>query len=214
MKAFDKLIEIVETLLGDKGCPWDKKQTLHSLKKYLIEETAEVVDAIDSEDNNEIKGEFCDLFFNAYFLARIAEKEGRFTVKEMLDHLNEKLVRRHPHVFGDAHIETLEDLKQQWKRIKQQEQNGAKPSLLDAIPKELPPLAKAQRMLDKMEDTHYQSFPTKPVEIEDEETLGSALFNLVHNGAKKGLNAELSLRKTLYKLEQEFRMYENERQSC
>ncbi|MDB2613659.1 hypothetical protein N9Y92_00690 [Chlamydiales bacterium] len=201
MKAFDELITITESLLGDKGCPWDKKQTLQSLKKYVIEESHEVIEAIDLDDNDKIKDEVCDLFFNGFFLSRIAQKEGRFSTEEMLSHLNEKLIRRHPHVFGEAKIDSLDELAVQWDKIKNKEKGDVKTNLFDNIPKDLPPLAKAHRILDRLESETIDPHHTKTPVINDEESLGSALFSLVIEAKDKGLNAEVSLRKFLTLLE-------------
>lgn len=102
MREFDELIEIIDRLLGPDGCPWDKEQTLQSLRSSVLEEVCEVIEAIDLNDNAHIKEELGDLFFNTIFLCKIAEKEKRFTVTEILKELNEKLIRRHPHVFGES----------------------------------------------------------------------------------------------------------------
>jgi tetrapyrrole methylase family protein/MazG family protein len=123
-EQFSRLIEIVDALLGPNGCPWDHKQTLSSLKEHLEEESAELFVEIDVNENNKILEELGDVFFVAFFMAKVAQKEGRFTLDEVLLNLNEKLIRRHPHVFGDAKVETIEELHEQWERIKLEEKRG------------------------------------------------------------------------------------------
>ncbi len=123
-EEFDRLEEITEALLGPDGCPWDQKQTLSSMKKYLEEEIGELFEEIDAGDDEKTMKELADVFFNVYFMTKIASKEKRFTLKDLLTHLNEKLIRRHPHVFGDAKVETLEELHEQWDRIKLEEKSS------------------------------------------------------------------------------------------
>lgn len=120
-KEFSRLNQIVDALLGPGGCPWDHQQTLSSVKKHLTEETEELFVEIDADDNKKILEELGDVFFVAFFMAKIAQKEGRFTFEALLNTLNEKLVRRHPHVFGGAKVNSLEELHAQWERIKLEE---------------------------------------------------------------------------------------------
>lgn len=123
-EAFKELNHISSRLLGPGGCPWDQKQTLQSMKKYVEEEVGELFETIDEDKDERILEELGDHFFNAFFLAKIAEKEERFTVADLINYINKKLIRRHPHVFGDAKVETLEELEAQWAKIKEAEKNG------------------------------------------------------------------------------------------
>ena len=114
----DELIEVAETLMGPEGCFWDKKQTIHSIQAYFLEEAYEVLEAIDSGDQEKIIEELGDLLYVIIFCAKIAEKEKKFLLKDVFLSVKEKLIRRHPHVFGDAKIETIDELSKQWERIK------------------------------------------------------------------------------------------------
>ncbi len=115
------LLETLETLMGPDGCPWDQKQTFESLRSSVIEEAQEVVEAVNKKDDTNLQEELGDLLFNVLFFCKIAEKESRFTTQDVIKTLHDKLIRRHPHVFGDTKIETMEELKEQWERIKLEE---------------------------------------------------------------------------------------------
>jgi MazG family protein len=124
MKNFSEILEILDRLMGPQGCPWDAKQTFESLCESVMEEAAEVVEAVEEGDDPHLCEELGDLLFNVVFYCKIAEKEGRFTTVDVLDGLKEKLIRRHPHVFGDAVVETEEELLAQWNRIKEEEKKS------------------------------------------------------------------------------------------
>ena len=121
MKDFSEILEILDRLMGPNGCPWDRKQTFESLRESVLEEAQEVVEAVDEGDDAHLCEELGDLLVNVVFYCKIAEKEGRFTTVDVLNGLRDKLIRRHPHVFGDAVIETEEELRAQWDRIKEEE---------------------------------------------------------------------------------------------
>lgn len=211
MDAFDKLLQTITHLLSPQGCPWDQIQTMSSIRSNVIEEASELVEAIDLNDDLHIQEELGDLFFVILFLCKLAEKEGRSTLNDVLHDANEKLIRRHPHVFGDAKIDDIDALEKQWKEIKQQEKGKShRTSSLDGIPKDLPSLARAHKVHKKMAAA---SFPDAPKEspslsFENEEELGKTLYNIVAQAQEKGLNAEHALRKTLAHLEQAFRTFE------
>lgn len=125
MQEFQSLIDIIERLLAPDGCPWDREQTTRSMRSCLIEETNEVIEAIDHDDNRQMEEELGDLLFNVVFLCRLAEKEGRFNLKDVLQSIIAKLIRRHPHVFGEGKIlATTEEVLKQWKEIKEQEKKS------------------------------------------------------------------------------------------
>jgi len=215
MHACDELIEIIDRLLGPDGCPWDKVQTLQSLRSSVLEEVCEVIEAIDLDDNDHIKEELGDLFFNAIFLCKIAEKEKRFTFEEIVEELNEKLIRRHPHVFGDGKkINTVHELSQQWEKIKKEEKGKeTRSSALDGISKQLPALARTQKALKKMKKAGFQSQFSKSyfAHIHDEKSLGEHLLSLVEHAQEKDLDAEHALRKAFTHLEKDFRLFEKNR---
>ncbi|MBS4165267.1 Nucleoside triphosphate pyrophosphohydrolase [Neochlamydia sp. AcF65] len=212
MQEFNQLIEIIERLLAPGGCPWDQAQTLHSLRSSLLEESCEVIEAIDLGNNSHIQEELGDLFFNAVFLCKIAEKEKRFTFGAVLNELNEKLVRRHPHVFGEGKkINTSQELSQQWEEIKKREKGkDTRKSALDGISKGLPALSRAQKVLKKIKNSGYlRDLPTGDLAgIHNENELGKHLLFLVEVAQKQGLDAEHALRKTLTHLEKDFQLFE------
>ncbi len=152
-EKFAELVRIMARLRAPGGCPWDRKQSFDTIKSYLLEETYEVMDAIDSRDWPALAEELGDLLLQPVFFAEMAREEGYFTIADPLDAINRKLVRRHPHVFGDASAETAEDVKQRWDEIKKQEkaEQGAAQaaSILDEVPRNLPALMEAEKISKK-----------------------------------------------------------------
>ena len=149
---FERLVEIIRRLRAPDGCPWDREQTLSSLRPFLIEEVYEVIEAIDRADNDGLCGEIGDLFFEAVFLTQLSAESGLFTITETLGKIIDKLVRRHPHVFAlgastEAPLTSVE-VKKRWEEIKEREQerSGQRPSLLGGIPTSLPSLLQAYRI--------------------------------------------------------------------
>lgn len=124
MKVFDEFVETIATLRGENGCPWDIKQTHESLKECLLEESGEVIEAIDKKDDENLCEELGDLLLQVVMHAQIAAEEGRFTMEDVVRGVNEKMIRRHPHVFGDAKVDSVEDGLKLWEQIKQQEKAG------------------------------------------------------------------------------------------
>ena len=146
-KAFEKLVEIMARLRSESGCPWDRQQTHESLKKYLLEETYETIDAIDSGDMDELRAELGDLMLQILFHAQLARERGQFDIKDSIENITEKLLRRHPHVFGEAEVASAEEVLHRWDEIKSGEQGFEKRvSILDGVPKTLPALARAMEM--------------------------------------------------------------------
>jgi MazG family protein len=147
--AFQRLVDIMATLRGPGGCPWDHEQTIETLRGYLLEETYEVLDAIDRGDHDALRGEIGDLLFEGVFLAQVEADEGRFTVTDSLQAIADKLVRRHPHVFGaGGGLRTPGQVVEQWEQIKAREQAdaGARRALLAGVPKALPSLLRAHEI--------------------------------------------------------------------
>lgn len=211
MKEFNELVSILERLLAPDGCPWDREQTMESMRNSILEESCEVIEAIDLNENHKMEEELGDLFFNVLFMCRLAEKEKRFTIKDALNHINAKLIRRHPHIFGTAKVENSEEVLKQWEEIKKIEKTHQ--SIIDNIPKDLPSLARAQKLFKKIKKTEFKL----PVQEKDpyfnEESLGLALFEMVKKGSDKGLDSEMALRKVLSQIEQEFRKWEDKLKS-
>jgi len=142
-KEFTKLRDIIVELRGPNGCPWDKKQTHQSLKKYLLEEAYELIEAIDQEDIDHMIEELGDVLLQVMLHAQIGEDEGYFSIDEVIEGLSAKMVRRHPHVFGEGQAETTEDVLKNWQEIKREEKGGRTESILDGIGTHLPNLMRA-----------------------------------------------------------------------
>jgi len=150
LNSLSKLIKITETLMGDDGCPWDKVQTRESLKPYLVEETYEVLEALDTNDPEKIKDELGDLLYQILFHSKISSLKGEFDFRDVIDNLSEKMVRRHPHIFKEGKLNTPDQVVGQWEEIKKKENNKAnQKSILDSIPKNLPSLIRAQKLQKK-----------------------------------------------------------------
>lgn len=148
-RKFWELVEVVARLRSPTGCPWDREQTLASIRPYTLEETFEVLEAIDADDNVAIQEELGDLLLQVLLYAQIAQDEGRFDLPAILGELSEKLIRRHPHVFGEAQAETPEQVVQHWERVKQAEKQH-RTSKLEGVPADLPALARLARLQSKV----------------------------------------------------------------
>jgi XTP/dITP diphosphohydrolase len=219
---FYDLVELVKTLR--KECPWDRKQTHQSIKDNLIEEAYEAVEAIDREDFDELKKELGDLLLHVIFQTIMASESDNFTIKDVIYALQDKLIRRHPHVFEDVEVESEAEVAENWESIKMKE---GKESVLDGIPKHLPALIRAQRMQEKasnigfdwpesadvwdkveeeMEEFKQSVSDQNPEKMEEE--FGDLLFSLVNMARYQGLDAEDSMRQTNRKFDQRFRYIE------
>jgi MazG family protein len=151
--AFRQLCEVVAKLRSPEGCPWDRKQTLESIKPYTLEETYELLEAIDSGDDPHIVEELGDVLLQVMLDSQIGADEGRFELPQVIEGLTEKLVRRHPHVFGDAEASTPEQVKQNWDTAKNSERQ--RESVLDGLPRAIPQLVRASRISDKAARVGY-----------------------------------------------------------
>lgn len=212
MFEFDEFLKVVDRLLGPEGCPWDQKQTMKTIRSDVLEEVCELIEAIDLEDNHHIEEELGDLFFNVVFLSRLAEKENRTEMTKVLEQITEKLIRRHPHVFGDEIIENVHQLYNKWDAIKRTEKGKeSRKSILDGIPKGLPALARAQKVFKKLNRVEYKEIVGKSIDLEfkDESELGAALASIVQAASEKGLDAEHALKSHLTALEEKFRAFES-----
>lgn len=210
MKPFEKVSDILDRLLGPDGCPWDREQTFQSLRSSVLEETCELIEAVDRSDSHHIKEELGDLYLNFIFFCKIAEKEGLFTTAEVLEGLADKLIRRHPHIFGDVEAKDTAEVLRQWEKIKKTEAHSSgHESILDSIPKQLPALARAQKSLKRMRKAKYSDLPSPSSKsYRNEDQLGEALLSLVFAVEAQGLDAEQALRSALEKLETAFRSWE------
>lgn len=155
-RGFVELCNVIARLRSPTGCPWDREQTMATIKPYTLEETYELLEAIDSDDNAAIQEELGDVLLQVVLDSQIAADEGRFSVIEVIEGITRKMIERHPHVFGDATAETAADVRRHWEKVKTREKQRA--SLLDGIPADLPTLAKAARIQKKAASVGYD-FP-------------------------------------------------------
>jgi MazG family protein len=228
---FERLLDVMMRLRAPHGCPWDREQTRVSLKPYLIEEAYEVLEAIESGRSAPLKEELGDLLFQVVFHARLAEELGEFTMGDLLEQLIGKMVRRHPHVFGDASVGTATEALAQWEAIKQREamDTGQPRSILDGVPRALPALLRAQRVQSKASRVNFD-WPDAPAawskvveEIREtgealaagrvdrvHEELGDALFSLVNVARLAKLDAEETLHGAIEKFRRRFAEMEAE----
>ena len=159
LPEFQRLCEVIATLRSPQGCPWDRQQTLKSIKPYTLEETYELLEAIDADDNDAIREELGDVLLQVILDAQIAADEGRFGLEEVVRLLTDKMIRRHPHVFGDEQGATTDQIRARWQTIKQQEK-PARASRLEGIPATLPELARAARITARAAAVGYD-FPDR-----------------------------------------------------
>ena len=225
-RSLQGLRQLVHRLRAPGGCPWDRKQTPESLTKYVIEEAYEVVDAIRHGQVSDVAEELGDLLLQVYLQAEIAEEAGQFTLNDVVEHLSTKLVRRHPHVFGDVVVSGASDVEVNWEALKRAEKGEqAEPaSVLDGIPRSLPALMLAQEVQKRLKKAGFD-WPDRrgPEEKLDEEIgelrsadtadeaaaeLGDVLFILARLGLDRGANAEDGLRETIRKVEERYRHVE------
>lgn len=231
-QKFERLVEIMKRLREPGGCPWDREQTLDSIKPYTLEETYEVMDAIDRRDYRALAEELGDYLLQAVFYARICEEEGRFGIGDSLDAINEKLVRRHPHVFAEGDARTPDDVKKRWDEIKAGEKaaRGETPKgLLDSILRGQPALAEGMQISQKaagagfewacfddviaklheeLDELKRARAAASQAEIEAE--LGDVLFTVINIARWLKVDAEQALRKTNAKFRARFAHVEQE----
>ena len=198
----EELIALLERLRAPGGCAWDRAQTHESLVQYLVEETYELVDAIEAGDDAELVEELGDVLYQVLFHADIAAEEGRFTLEDVAAHMSAKMVGRHPHVFGDVVAETPDAVSANWDVIKRTEK-PTRTSVLDGIPQAMPALALADKLLGRAERVGAAVEPAPVPESEAE--LGSQLLAVVAGSRARGLDAERALRGALRALQDDIR---------
>lgn len=225
-EKFERLIAIMAKLRGPGGCPWDREQSFDTIKPYTLEETYEVLDAIDSQDWNGLAEELGDYMLQAVFYAQMASEQNLFRIEDSLDAINEKLVRRHPHVFADKTANTADDVKRRWDEIKKEErqEKGGEPNrLLESISRSLPALVEAQQIssraagagfdwdgVDQVMAKVYEELEELAAsrnggsrdEVEGE--IGDLLFTIVNVARFLKVDPEQALRKTNAKFRRRF----------
>ena len=219
LKAFNRLLDIMDDLR--EKCPWDKKQTTESLRYLTIEEMYELSDAILEKDTEEIKKELGDLFLHLIFYAKIASETQDFDVADVLNGISEKLIHRHPHIYGDVKVANEEEVKQNWEKLKLKE---GKKSVLEGVPKSLPAMVKAYRIQEKVkgvgfefensEDTwakvleEINEFQSETDASKREQEFGDVLFSLINYAHFTGINPEDALERTNKKFISRFQKIE------
>lgn len=225
-RKFDRLVAIMSRLRAPDGCPWDREQTFDSIKPYTLEETYEVLDAIDARDWRGLAEELGDYMLQAVFYAQMASEQQRFTIGDSLDAINEKLVRRHPHVFADARAETPADVKKRWDEIKAEEKaerGETVKGLLEGIPRAMPALVEAQQIaskaagagfdwenveqvFDKLREELDELAQARRTEVHEhiEDEFGDLLLVMVNIARFLKVDPEQALRKTNAKFRRRF----------
>jgi len=186
LKAFEKLLTIMDELRT--GCPWDKEQTLESLRHLTIEEVYELSDAILDNNLDEIKKELGDLMLHIVFYAKIGSEKGAFDIKDVLENISEKLIFRHPHIYGDVNVANAEEVKNNWEKLKLKE---GKKSVLEGVPKTLPPLVKAYRIQEKVKGVGFEWEHSEQVWEKVQEEMAELKHEVDTNGGKEKMEDEL-----------------------
>jgi tetrapyrrole methylase family protein/MazG family protein len=220
-----KLVRVMKRLRSKNGCPWDHEQDHESLKPYLLEETYEVLEAIDNRDDEELSEELGDLLLQIVFHAQIAAERGKFTIDDVAKKIVKKLKRRHPHVFGKTKVRGSDEVLQNWEEIKKDE---GKLSVLAGVPDHLPALLRARRVQEKAKrvgfdwdsvDGAFEKILEEVGELKDaasemnkqkiEDEFGDILFSIVNISRFLGIDAEGALRKTINKFKKRFQYVES-----
>jgi len=225
-EKFQKLVEIMTRLRAPGGCPWDREQTFDSIKPYTLEETYEVLDAVDRREWGELSEELGDFMLQAVFFAQMASEQNLFRIDDSLDAINQKLIRRHPHVFGEGSAETGDDVKRIWGAVKAEEKKDkgkGHEGLLSTVPRALPALVEAQQIstraaaagfdwenpeqvLDKLREELDEFAEARRLESHDEleNEMGDLLFVLVNLARFVKVDPEQALRRTNAKFRKRF----------
>lgn len=223
LAGFGRFYGIIKKLRDPGGCPWDIEQTPLSMRENLIEEAYECVDAIDKNDDDNLKEELGDILLVIAMIVRMKEQENRFTFAQVLDGISEKLVRRHPHVFGDSVVSGSGEVVEQWDRIKKDVEGKKKGSIFDTIPASLPPLERALKLQKKAAKVQFDWKESGPIvlklkeevgELEEallsndsvhaEEEFGDILFSIVNIGRFASINPSIALNRTNEKFKARF----------
>lgn len=216
-----RLVALMRRLLGPGGCPWDREQSMDTLRKYVLEEACEVIDAVDSHDRDALREELGDLLLQVVFLAELARADESFAIDDVIEAIVQKLVRRHPHVFGDVRVSGADDVLSNWEKLKAAEKTAR--GVLGGVPRSLPALVRAQRTGEKVARVgfdwpdHVGSMAKVHEELREleaaieasdrdciQEEMGDVLFALVNLSRHLDLDAEAALRTTIEKFTKRF----------
>lgn len=224
LEQFSKLLDVMDDLR--EKCPWDQKQTMETIRTLTIEETYELSEAIIENNTEEIKKELGDILLHIVFYSKIGSEKGQFDVGEVCKSLIEKLIRRHPHIYGEVKVDGAEEVLQNWEQIKLQEKGTKKNGILDGVPKGLNGLVKAYRMQEKASQVgfdwdeadkayekvteEWQEYQEATTKEDKEAEFGDYIFALVNYARLSGINPDDALERTNKKFKDRFQFMENE----
>ena len=213
LRPIDALLSVMATLRSPEGCPWDREQDHVTLRHHAVEEVYELMDAIEAGDDHEMVEELGDLLLQVIFHAQMAQERGAFDFDEIARRIVDKLIRRHPHVFGEAEVKTIEAVWAQWEQIKKTEKQGTKherPSALDGIPRHLPALLRAEKLVKKARQAKL--LPVRPGAPRNQSraALAQQIFDLTEAAQAKGWSAEELLRAESKRREKNWRRAEKQ----
>lgn len=209
--AIEDLLKVMAKLRSPQGCPWDREQNHLSLRRHAIEEVYELIDAIEARDDHEMAEELGDLLLQVVFHSQLAKERGAFDFEQVTRHLVEKLIRRHPHVFGNIKVKDVDEVWANWEKIKRAEKTGThreRPSALDGVPKHLPALLRAEKLVKKARKAHLLTDNQSSVRIASKNALARQLFDLTAFAHAKGWCAEELLTGEIKKRERAWRRLE------
>jgi MazG family protein len=226
-RSFDELVALMTRLRGPEGCPWDRKQTLASLKPFIVEEAYEVVEAIDRNERAALAEELGDFLLQVVFVAEITREEGSFDIYDVITNIHDKLVRRHPHVFGNVEAKDAEQVLVNWEKLKNEERKAENKSVLAGVPQSLPALLKASRLTEKAARVGFDWRRAEDVfakideEVEElreaveekeqqkiHDEIGDLLFSIANIARKLDVNAEEALQSANRKFSRRFEAME------
>ena len=225
---FDELVSIMDKLRAPNGCPWDREQTIDSLKKYLLEETYELLEELEVGDQEKIKEELGNLLLQVIFLSRLYKEESKFTIEDVIENISTKLKARHPHIFADLNASDSNEVLRIWEEQKKKEKRKDKFSVVDGIPKSQPALLRAQQISERVARVGFEWEDISDVmsKVKEElaeleaaiksknkertlEEIGDLLFTITNIARHLKIDSELSLHRTCRKFDSRWRYIEN-----
>jgi len=215
--AINDLLRVMARLRSPTGCPWDREQSHFTLRRHAIEEVYELIDAIEARDDAEMAEELGDLLLQVVFHCQLARERGAFNFEQVTRHLVEKLIRRHPHVFGTIKVRDVDEVWVNWEKIKQAEKHGtahARHSALDGVPKHLPALLRAEKLVKKARKAKLIGEDKKPARQPSQTLLAKELFELAALAQARGWSAEELLTDEIKKRERQMRSREKSAQAA
>jgi MazG family protein len=209
--AITDLLKVMAKLRSPEGCPWDREQDHMTLRFHAVEEVYELIDAIEAGDDHELAEELGDLLLQVIFHCQLAKERGAFDFEKVARHITDKLIRRHPHVFGNTKVKNVDEVWANWEKIKRAEKQGTqheRPSALDGIPKHLPALLRAEKLVKKARKAKVLADGQRSGQL-TKSALAKMLFDLAQFAQEKGWSAEELLRREIKKRERQFRQRES-----